>query len=171
MSFDSPLGDAISVSRNRSAPRVVVSRDLSAGRTQLVQQPNGASYEFFEPLLPPPRSAAAVEALEANLSVCGAAPSRYHVHRVSVAEVLAREPNPMAACSIIYADPPYDSDVESEFFHVLEPARFPSLHTVVVEHRTKRRLVPQLSLRILRERRFGDTTLTYLVPSASGEEG
>jgi 16S rRNA (guanine966-N2)-methyltransferase len=113
----------------------------------------------------------AVEALEANLSVCGAAPSRYHVHRASVAEVLAREPNPMAACSIIYADPPYDSDLEKELFHALDPARFADLRMVVVEHRTKQRVVLQPSLRILRDRRFGDTTLTYLVPSASAEEG
>src|SRR5678816_2408067 len=50
----------------------------------------------------------AVAALEANLAICGAPASRYHVHRARVAELLAREPNPMPGSSIIYADPPYD---------------------------------------------------------------
>jgi 16S rRNA (guanine966-N2)-methyltransferase len=113
----------------------------------------------------------AIEALHANLTICGAAPSRYHVHRARVAEVLAREPNPMAGCSIIYADPPYDADLDAELFHDLDPARFAGLRTVVVEHRTKQRIVPQLSLRVYHERRFGDTTLTYLVPAALAEEG
>jgi 16S rRNA (guanine966-N2)-methyltransferase len=113
----------------------------------------------------------AVAALEANLAICGAAPSRYDVHRVRVADMLARESNPMGACSIIYADPPYDADLEVEFLHVLDPARFPALRMVVVEHRTKQRVVPQLSLRISHERRFGDTTLTYLVRSTPASEG
>src|SRR5262245_43509330 len=96
----------------------------------------------------------AVAALEANLAICGAPPSRYHVHRARVAEVLASESNPMAGSSIIYADPPYDTDLEVEFFQALDPARFPGLITVVVEHRTKNRIVPQLSLRLDHERRF-----------------
>jgi 16S rRNA (guanine966-N2)-methyltransferase len=113
----------------------------------------------------------AVAALEGNLAICGAPASRYHVHRARVADVLARESNPMPGCSIIYADPPYDADLEEVFFHALRPALFPELHTVVVEHRTKQRIVPQPSLRCSHERRFGDTTLTYLVPATLAEEG
>ena len=113
----------------------------------------------------------AVAALEANLAICGAAASRYHVHRARVAEVLARESNPMGDCSIIYADPPYDADLDAEFFHALDAARFPKLRTVVVEHRTKRPVIAQASLRIDYERRFGDTTLTYLGPATSAQEG
>ena len=113
----------------------------------------------------------AVGALEANLAICGAPASRYHVHRARVAEVLASEPNPMAGSSIIYADPPYDADLEREFFHALRPDLFPGLHTVVVEHRTKQDVIPQLSLRCDHERRFGDTTLTYLVPVTLAQEG
>ena len=113
----------------------------------------------------------AVAALEANLTICGAPASRYHVHRARVAELLAREPNPMAGSSIIYADPPYDADLAAELLDALDAARFPDLDAVVVEHRTKQRVVPPPSLRIERERRFGDTTLTYLIPAARGEEG
>jgi 16S rRNA (guanine966-N2)-methyltransferase len=113
----------------------------------------------------------AVAALEANLVLCGAAPERYQVHRARVADVLACEPNPMVDSSIIYADPPYDADLDTEFLHDLEPARFPALRMLVVEHRTKQRVTPPLSLRIYNERRFGDTTLTYLVPASPAEEG
>lgn len=113
----------------------------------------------------------AVGALEANLTICGAPASRYHVHRARVAEVLAIDPNPMGDCSIIYVDPPYDADLEEAFLRALDPARFPDLRTVVVEHRTKQTVLPQLSLRVSHERRFGDTTLTYLVPVTLAQEG
>jgi 16S rRNA (guanine966-N2)-methyltransferase len=113
----------------------------------------------------------AIAALEQNLAICAAPASRYHVHRTRVADVLASESNPMAGSSIIYADPPYDADLDAEFFHHLDPMRFPTLHTVVVEHRSKQRVVPQPSLRLSHERRFGDTTLTYLVPVAPEKEG
>ena len=113
----------------------------------------------------------AVAALEANLAICGAPPSRYHVHRARVAEVLASEPNLMAGSSIIYADPPYDADLAAELLSALDAARFPDLIDVVVEHRTKQRVVPPPSLSIDRERRFGDTTLTYLVPVTLAQEG
>lgn len=106
----------------------------------------------------------AVVALEANLAICGVPASRYHVHRARVEEVLARESNPMAGSSIIYADPPYDADLARELLDVLDAARFPELDVMIVEHRTKQRLVPPPSLSIEHERRFGDTTLTYLVP-------
>jgi hypothetical protein len=46
-SFDSTVAGTISVSRNRGAGKVVVSGDPSAGRTQLVQQPNGAIQLYF----------------------------------------------------------------------------------------------------------------------------
>lgn len=46
-SFESPTGDTISVSRDRAAPKVVVTADPIAGRTQLVQQPNGAIQLYF----------------------------------------------------------------------------------------------------------------------------
>ncbi|HVP75635.1 MAG TPA: hypothetical protein VMS63_06405 [Gaiellaceae bacterium] len=47
VSFESPTADTISVSRNRGAPAVVVANDPVAGRTQLVQQPNGAIQLYF----------------------------------------------------------------------------------------------------------------------------
>jgi len=47
VSFESTSADTISVSRAGGAPAVVVANDPSAGRTQLIQQPNGAVQLYF----------------------------------------------------------------------------------------------------------------------------
>jgi len=47
VSFESRPVDSISISRNRGAPKVIVANDPAAGRTQLVQQPNGAVQLYF----------------------------------------------------------------------------------------------------------------------------
>ena len=47
VSFESPNGDTISVSRAGAAPKVIVPNDPVAGRTQLVQQPTGAIQLYF----------------------------------------------------------------------------------------------------------------------------
>ena len=47
VSFESPTGDTISVSRGGAAPKVIVADDPIAGRTQLVQQPSGAIQLYF----------------------------------------------------------------------------------------------------------------------------
>ena len=47
VSFDSPNGNTISVSRNGGAPKTIVTNDPIAGRTQLVQQPSGAIQLYF----------------------------------------------------------------------------------------------------------------------------
>ena len=46
-SWDAPVGGTISVSRGNAAGKTVVSGDPVAGRTQLVQQPNGAIQLYF----------------------------------------------------------------------------------------------------------------------------
>lgn len=47
VSFESPTGNTISVARDHGSPTVVVANDPIAGRTQLVQQPNGAIQLYF----------------------------------------------------------------------------------------------------------------------------
>jgi hypothetical protein len=47
VSFESPSADTISVARSGGAPRVVVANDPIVGRTQLIQQPNGAIQLYF----------------------------------------------------------------------------------------------------------------------------
>lgn len=156
-SFFSSLGDAL-----RGA--VFVDCFAGAGGVGIEALSRGAGHVHFVE-----SRRDAVEALRENLSLCGAAPSRYHVHHARAAEVLSRDPNPLSGASIIFADPPYDTDVESEFLEVLRPGRFEHLDMVVIEHRSKRAIVPPRGFRIERERRFGETTLTYLVPEPERE--
>jgi 16S rRNA (guanine966-N2)-methyltransferase len=113
----------------------------------------------------------AIEALRANLSLCGAAPSRYDVHHARVGDVLAREPSPLSEASIIFADPPYEMDLERGFLDALQPERFAELELVVIEHRSKRAVTPPAGLCVVRARRFGETTLTYLGPADVEQEG
>ncbi len=47
ISFESQTAGTISVSRSRGAPKIVVANDPRAGRTQLVQQPNGSIQLYF----------------------------------------------------------------------------------------------------------------------------
>jgi hypothetical protein len=47
VSFDAPTTGTISVARSHGAPKTVVTGDPVAGRTQLVQQPNGAIQLYF----------------------------------------------------------------------------------------------------------------------------
>jgi hypothetical protein len=47
VSFESHPGNTISISRNRGAPKALVTNDPAAYRTQLVQQPNGAIQLYF----------------------------------------------------------------------------------------------------------------------------
>ena len=47
VSFESPNGDTISVSRAGGTPKVIVANDPIAGRTQLLQQPNGTIQLYF----------------------------------------------------------------------------------------------------------------------------
>src|SRR5690242_11788772 len=47
VSFESPLGNTISVARNHATPKVVVANDPIVGQTQLVQQPSGAIQLYF----------------------------------------------------------------------------------------------------------------------------
>jgi len=47
VSWDAPVGGTISISRNNAPGKTIVSGDPVAGRTQLVQQPNGAIQLYF----------------------------------------------------------------------------------------------------------------------------
>jgi hypothetical protein len=47
VSFESPNANMIWVARNHGAPKAVVTNDLAAGQTQLVQQPSGAIQLYY----------------------------------------------------------------------------------------------------------------------------
>jgi 16S rRNA (guanine966-N2)-methyltransferase len=107
----------------------------------------------------------AVRALRENLAACGADPASYAIHQARVADLLADVPCPFADAEIVFADPPYTTDASADLLAALDEQSLPALTVLVVEHRVKQPLTPPRHLRIDRERRFGDTVLTYLVPA------
>ncbi len=116
------------------------------------------------------REPRAVAAIRDNLRAFAAGTDRAVVHATAVAAILDQAPCPIADATIVFADPPYDVDVNDEMLRRLRVHEFARLETVVVEHRVRTVLRPPSGLVITRERRFGDTVLTTLSPGG-GEGG
>lgn len=111
------------------------------------------------------RDRAALQALRANLESLGAEPARFRIHSGQVADVLVIRPCPFADAGIVFADPPYDLDVAGELTGRFDVTAFPSLRWLVVEHRHRSAVPAPPGMRVDRERRFGETVLTYIAPS------
>lgn len=75
VSFESPTGNTISVSRNRGAPAMVVPNDPGAGRTQLVQLPSGAIELYF----PNARGVARLESTNDGQTWSGPVQTQSHI--------------------------------------------------------------------------------------------
>jgi len=111
----------------------------------------------------------AIECLQANLARLEVEPTRYRIHRAAVGVVLDATPCPLADATIVFADPPYHTDGADDVFRRLRAAEFGQLEVVVVEHRTRVEVSPPAGMVFDRDRRFGDTTLSYFVPGPDGE--
>lgn len=108
---------------------------------------------------------AGLDALRENLERCGIDSSRYRIHPDAVARVMEARPFPLADATIVFADPPYDADVAGDLLRRVTLAFLPLLSTLVVEHRTRTAVEAPRDMVIERQRRFGDTTVTYFVPA------
>ena len=106
----------------------------------------------------------ALAALRENLATFGVGAARASVHAGSVASVLEARPSPIADATIVFADPEYDVDPNAELLRHFRASEFVRLAWLVVEHRTRVVLTPPDGLALERERRFGETVLTYLTP-------
>ena len=114
------------------------------------------------------RNRDAVAAVRENMRVLGVTLERAVVHATTVAAVLDSDPCPIADATIVFADAPYDVDVNNEMLRRLRTDAFTNLETVVVEHRFRTVLQPPAGLVVTRERRFGETVLTTLSPGQGG---
>jgi len=115
------------------------------------------------------RNRDAVASIRDNLRTLAVTGERAVVHASAVAGVLDAEPCPIADATIVFADPPYDIDVNEEMLRRVRVAAFAALETVIVEHQVRTVLAPPPGLVITRARRFGDTVLTTL--SVDGGQG
>jgi 16S rRNA (guanine966-N2)-methyltransferase len=123
------------------------------------------------------RDEAAVETIRRNLQATHLAGGRAEVHKAVVNRWLrehARARGPFAAALV---DPPYDRpELLDEALAAIDAAGPGGILTddgvVVAKHFAKAPPAEVRLLRSVRERRFGETTLTFLrwVPSAPGEE-
>ncbi len=104
---------------------------------------------------------AALDALRENLARCEVDATRFRVHGDPVASVLDARPCPLADASVVFADPPYDLALDDELVARVSLAALPSLAWLVVEHRARARVDAPRGMTKERERRFGETMLTY----------
>jgi 16S rRNA G966 N2-methylase RsmD len=88
------------------------------------------------------------------------------VHGEAVASILDARPCPLAEATIVFADPPYEVGIGHELLPRVALSALPALAWLVVEHRTRAAFEPPHGMRVERQRRFGDTTLTYFVPDS-----
>ena len=114
------------------------------------------------------RNRDAVAAILENVRMLGVTPERTVVHATTVAAMLDTDPCPIGDATIVFADAPYDVDVNDEMLRRFRVDVFENLQTVVVEHRFRTVLEPPAGLVITRERRFGDTVLTTMSPGQGG---
>ena len=99
--------------------------------------------------------------LRQNLDALGFK-ERAQVVRGDVVHWLESQPGILASAHFVFLDPPYDDVVLDRALGQLD--RSTAAATVFAEH-SKRQQIPQLArLRVLRERRYGDTVVTVLMP-------
>ncbi|HEU4364099.1 MAG TPA: RsmD family RNA methyltransferase [Candidatus Krumholzibacteria bacterium] len=109
-------------------------------------------------------------ALHANLAALGLGPDRCTIHARRVAALLDERPCPIAGAQVVFADPPYDLDLNDELLTRFRAREFAALRCLVVEHGVRSTLAVPAGLVVGRARRFGDTVLTTFVPAADGQD-
>jgi 16S rRNA (guanine(966)-N(2))-methyltransferase RsmD len=111
------------------------------------------------------RDARAVAALRANVAALGVG-ARVEILRADVDRALARLARDGARFDLVFLDPPYESGLTGATLAALTGAGLVAPGGLVVaQHFTKRPPAAVAGLRVVRTRRFGETTLTFLEPS------
>jgi 16S rRNA (guanine966-N2)-methyltransferase len=103
-----------------------------------------------------------LDAIRRNLRTLGY-DDRAKVERSEVTRWLRTHPEEVKAASLVLVDPPYNDPVLDRALTLLD-GLLSAGATVVVERATRRQPLPAFPrLRPSRERRYGDTLLTFLV--------
>lgn len=104
------------------------------------------------------QSDASIAAVRQNLDVLGYR-DRAYVVRADVQRWLRGHPAEVARTRVVYLDPPYRNPVLGETLLLLE--QLVEAGTVVVAERGTRDALPELTrLEVIRDRRYGDTSVT-----------
>lgn len=117
------------------------------------------------------RDRAALAALRENLAACRIDAGRFMVHGESVARILDARPCPVADATLVFADPPYDADLDEALIRHVALDALPELEWLIVERQTRAAITAPAGMTMDRERRFGETTVSYFVPNEERKRG
>lgn len=106
------------------------------------------------------RDAATTSVIRRNLADLGYE-DRADVVRTEVVRWLRTHPGEVAPASVVLLDPPYNDAVLDRALALLDE-RVQKGATVIVEHAPRRPLPPLQRLQPTRDRRYGDTVVTFL---------
>ena len=112
----------------------------------------------------------ALACLDENLEACEIPTSRAVVHRAEVERFLEGGGLDDPSIGLVFADPPYDAGIES-LLALIDEKAYSHVRHIILEHRG---VMPGREWRhreVARERRFGDTFVTYLSPRTTGGDG
>jgi len=102
--------------------------------------------------------------LRQNLDVLGLK-ERARIVRGDVVRWLEASPDTVKRAGVVFLDPPYDDVVLDRALKVLD--RSVGNATVVAEHSRRQQMPPLARLQVDRQRRYGDTMVTVLIPTNS----
>jgi 16S rRNA (guanine966-N2)-methyltransferase len=108
-----------------------------------------------------------LDCLEENLRMLGLGPPRSLVHRGEAAAFIAAGGLDEPGVSVVFADPPYDDDVES-MLALVDAKSYPRVRYLIVEHRAERVGAGLRYWHSERSRRYGATRVTYFTPIEGG---
>ncbi|MDH3199197.1 MAG: RsmD family RNA methyltransferase [Candidatus Krumholzibacteria bacterium] len=140
------------------AVRGAVFADLyaAAGGMGIEALSRGAAFVHFVE-----RDSRALSLLRTNLEACRVAPERFLVHAAAVADGLAGGALRTPGVEVAFADPPYGGDGAQTVLAHFDAAAYPRLRALVIEHGGTLSASGLRALRLVRERRFGGTHVSF----------
>jgi len=108
------------------------------------------------------KDARALRCLEDNLDRLFVGSETARIHRGDALAFLVGEFAALSSAPFVaFADPPYDSGDAKKVLAHFDANPYPQLELLVVEHRAGALDAPTGSLQLRREKRFGDTIVSY----------
>ena len=107
----------------------------------------------------------ALALLRANLSACGIVEASYRIHPADALGFVEAGGLGERNGAIVFADPPYGGDIIPSLLANFERMAYDQAQLIVMEHRGRIDLAPFPGLSLEKEKVFGETRVTYLVPT------
>jgi 16S rRNA (guanine(966)-N(2))-methyltransferase RsmD len=128
----------------------------AAGGVGIEALSRGASMVHFVEQLPE-----ALALLRRNLDACGVDGNRYKIHDENVYNFLERSGFKALPETIVFADPPYDSDDALRLLSHFNETEYKNMLLFILEHRYPVESFDLGSLRFSKTKRYGETNLSF----------